>query len=488
MKLELCDMPAWKLREMVTEKEISLRDILDSVFKRVEEKEGELHCYLTVMREQAYEELKVVEERLKGGEDLPLAGIPVAIKDNMCTRGVETTCASKILKGFYPPYDATVVERIRKAGGIIIGKTNLDEFAMGSSTENSAFGPTRNPWNTETVPGGSSGGSSAAVIAGEAIMALGSDTGGSIRQPAALCGMVGLKPTYGLVSRYGLVAFASSLDQIGPLTKDVRDCALLLQVIAGKDPMDSTSLDVSLPDYLKACDRRDLSGVKVGLPREYFTDMLDKSVARVMEESKRVFERLGAKFVEISLPHTDYALPTYYIIAPAEASSNLARYDGVQYGLRFKGKTLREMYLETRTKGFGDEVKRRIMIGTYVLSAGYYDAFYLKALKVRRLIKEDFDRAFKEVDYILTPTSPTPAFRIGERADDPIMMYLSDIFTIPVNLAGICGISINAGFSDAGLPIGIQIIGRALDEAGILGVAAAFEAETDCHARRPYGG
>ncbi|MCD6362468.1 MAG: Asp-tRNA(Asn)/Glu-tRNA(Gln) amidotransferase subunit GatA [Synergistetes bacterium] len=481
-------MPTWKLREMVTEKEISLRDILDSVFKRVEEKEGELHCYLTVMREQAYEELKVVEERLKGGEDLPLAGIPVAIKDNMCTRGVETTCASKILKGFYPPYDATVVERIRKAGGIIIGKTNLDEFAMGSSTENSAFGPTRNPWNTETVPGGSSGGSSAAVIAGEAIMALGSDTGGSIRQPAALCGMVGLKPTYGLVSRYGLVAFASSLDQIGPLTKDVRDCALLLQVIAGKDPMDSTSLDVPLPDYLKACDRRDLSGVKIGLPREYFTDMLDKSVARVMEESKRVFGRLGAKFVEISLPHTDYALPTYYIIAPAEASSNLARYDGVQYGLRFKGKTLKEMYLETRTKGFGDEVKRRIMIGTYVLSAGYYDAFYLKALKVRRLIKEDFDRAFKEVDYILTPTSPTPAFRIGERADDPIMMYLSDIFTIPVNLAGICGISINAGFSDTGLPIGIQIIGRALDEAGILGVAAAFEAETDCHARRPYGG
>ncbi len=481
-------MPAWKLRKMVAKKEISLKDILDSVFRRIEEKEEELHCYLTIMKEQAYENLKDVEERLKRGEDLPLAGIPIAIKDNMCTRGVETTCASKILKGFYPPYDATVVERIKKAGGIIIGKANLDEFAMGSSTENSAFGPTRNPWNTETVPGGSSGGSSAAVIAGEAVMALGSDTGGSIRQPAALCGIVGLKPTYGLVSRYGLVAFASSLDQIGPLTKDVRDCALLLQVIAGKDPMDSTSLDVSLPNYIKACDRKDLSGVRIGLPREYFTDMLDRSVAKVMEESKKVFEKLGARFVEISLPHTDYALPTYYIIAPAEASSNLARYDGVQYGLRIKGKTLKEMYLETRTKGFGDEVKRRIMIGTYVLSAGYYDAFYLKALKVRRLIKEDFDKAFKEVDYILTPTSPTPAFKIGERADDPIMMYLSDIFTIPVNLAGICGISINAGFSDDGLPIGIQIIGRALDEPGILGVASAFEAETNCHARRPYGG
>ncbi len=481
-------MPAWKLRKMVAKKEISLKDMLDSVFERIDEKEEELHCYLTIMKEQAYESLKDVEERLKRGEDLPLAGIPIAIKDNMCTRGVETTCASKILKGFYPPYDATVVERIKEAGGIIIGKANLDEFAMGSSTENSAFGPTRNPWNTETVPGGSSGGSSAAVIAGEAVMALGSDTGGSIRQPAALCGIVGLKPTYGLVSRYGLVAFASSLDQIGPLTKDVRDCALLLQVIAGKDPMDSTSLDVSLPNYIKACDRKDLSGVRIGLPREYFTDMLDRSVAKVMEESKKVFEKLGARFVEISLPHTDYALPTYYIIAPAEASSNLARYDGVQYGLRIKGKTLKEMYLETRTKGFGDEVKRRIMIGTYVLSAGYYDAFYLKALKVRRLIKEDFDKAFKEVDYILTPTSPTPAFKIGERADDPIMMYLSDIFTIPVNLAGICGISINAGFSDDGLPIGIQIIGRALDEPGILGVASAFEAETNCHARKPYGG
>ncbi len=481
-------MPAWKLRKMVAKKEISLKDILDSVFRRIEEKEEELHCYLTIMKEQAYENLKDVEERLKRSEDLPLAGIPIAIKDNMCTRGVETTCASKILKGFCPPYDATVVERIKKAGGIIIGKANLDEFAMGSSTENSAFGPTRNPWNTETVPGGSSGGSSAAVIAGEAVMALGSDTGGSIRQPAALCGIVGLKPTYGLVSRYGLVAFASSLDQIGPLTKDVRDCALLLQVIAGKDPMDSTSLDVSLPDYIKACDKRDLRGIKIGLPKEYFTDMLDKSVERVMEESRKVFERLGAEFVEISLPHTDYALPTYYIIAPAEASSNLARYDGVQYGLRIKGKTLKEMYLETRTNGFGDEVKRRIMIGTYVLSAGYYDAFYLKALKVRRLIKEDFDEAFKKVDYILTPTSPTPAFKIGERADDPIMMYLSDIFTIPVNLAGICGISINAGFSDDGLPIGIQIIGRALDEPGILGVASAFEAETNCHARRPYGG
>lgn len=480
-------MPAWKLKEMMSKGEIEPEDILDSVFKRIDEVEEVLHSYLTILREEAYEQAKEVKRRLKEGADLPLGGIPVAIKDIMCTRGIETTCASKILKGFYPPYDATAVLRIKRAGGIIIGKTNLDEFAMGSSTENSAFGPTRNPWKVEAVPGGSSGGSASAVAAGETILALGSDTGGSVRQPAAFCGIVGLKPTYGMVSRYGLIAYASSLDQIGPMTKDVKDAALLLQVIAGKDEKDSTSVDIPLPNYLEACEAKDLKGIKIGIPKEYVSEALDKSVAKVIEEAKRVFEKLGASIVEISLPHTEYALPTYYIIAPAEASSNLARYDGVQYGLRLKGKSLREMYVETRTKGFGEEVKRRIMIGTYVLSAGYYDAFYLKALKVRRLVKRDFDEAFKEVDYILTPTSPTPAFRIGEKIDDPILMYLSDIFTVPVNLAGICAISVNGGFSPDGLPIGIQIMGRAFDEYGIIKVASLFEKETDCHSFRPYG-
>ncbi|MCS7232569.1 MAG: Asp-tRNA(Asn)/Glu-tRNA(Gln) amidotransferase subunit GatA [Synergistetes bacterium] len=472
---------------MIDKKEIIPEDILDSIFRRIDEVERDLHSYITILKEEAYDQAKIIRGRLEKGEDLPLGGIPIAIKDIICTKGVETTCASKILKGFYPPYDATVVNRVKKAGAIIIGKTNLDEFAMGSSTENSAFGPTRNPWCLERVPGGSSGGSAAAVAAGETILSLGSDTGGSVRQPASFCGIVGLKPTYGLVSRYGLIAYASSLDQIGPMTKDVKDCALLLQVIAGKDDMDSTSLNVSLPNYLDACEAGDLRGIKLGIPKEYISEALDPSVAKVVEEAKRAFERLGAKICEISLPHTEYALPTYYIIAPAEASSNLARYDGVQYGLRIKGESLREMYLETRTNGFGDEVKRRIMIGTYVLSAGYYDAFYLKALKVRRLVKMDFDEAFKVVDYILTPTSPTPAFRIGEKVEDPLLMYLSDIFTVPVNLAGIPAISINGGFSQEGLPIGIQIMGRALDEFGLLKVASAFERETELHAYRPYG-
>lgn len=480
-------MPAWKLKEMMDKGEITSENILDSVFKRIEEVEDSLNSYITVLKEEAYLQAKEVKERLKRGEELPLGGIPIAIKDIMCTKGIETTCASKILKGFYPPYDATAVERVKRAGAIIIGKTNLDEFAMGSSTENSAFGPTRNPWDRERVPGGSSGGSAAAVAAGETILALGSDTGGSVRQPAAFCGIVGLKPTYGLVSRYGLIAYASSLDQIGPMTKDVKDCALLLQVIAGKDERDSTSLNVSLPNYLEACKVKDLKGIKIGIPKEYLSEALDPSVAKVVEEAKGIFEKLGAKIFEISLPHTEYALPTYYIIAPAEASSNLARYDGVQYGLRIKGRSLREMYLETRTNGFGEEVKRRIMIGTYVLSAGYYDAFYLKALKVRRLVKMDFDEAFKKVDYILTPTSPTPAFKIGEKVEDPILMYLSDIFTVPVNLAGIPAISINGGFSQNGLPVGIQIIGKALDEFGLLKIASAFEAETGLHNQKPYG-
>lgn len=480
-------MPAWKLKELIRKGDISPEDILDSVFERIEEVERDLNSYITILKEEAYNQAKEIKARLQKGEDLPLGGIPIAIKDILCTKGIKTTCASKILKGFYPPYDATVVERVKRAGAIIIGKTNLDEFAMGSSTENSAFGPTRNPWDRERVPGGSSGGSAAAVAAGETILALGSDTGGSVRQPAAFCGIVGLKPTYGLVSRYGLIAYASSLDQIGPMTKDVRDCALLLQVIAGKDEKDSTSLKVDLPNYLEACRHHDLSGIKIGIPREYISESLDPSVAEVMENSKRVFEKLGATVKEISLPHTEYALPTYYIIAPAEASSNLARYDGVQYGLRVKGKSLRDMYLETRTKGFGDEVKRRIMIGTYVLSAGYYDAFYLKALKVRRLVKADFDEAFKEVDYILTPTSPTPAFKLGEKIEDPILMYLSDVFTVPVNLAGICAISINGGFSKENLPIGIQLIGRALDEFGLLKIASAFETETELQGCRPFG-
>jgi aspartyl-tRNA(Asn)/glutamyl-tRNA(Gln) amidotransferase subunit A len=410
-------------------------------------------------------------------------GIPLAIKDVICTKGVATTCGSRILEDFVPPYDATAVARLKAAGAILLGKTNMDEFAMGSSTENSAYFTTANPWDLERVPGGSSGGSAAAVAAGECLGALGSDTGGSVRQPASLCGIVGLKPTYGRVSRYGLVAFASSLDQIGVMTKDVTDAAMLLEAIAGHDPRDSTSLNVPVPDYAAGLEG-DLKGVRVGVPKEFLVEGMQPEVEAAVRAAVDTLVELGAEAREVSLPHTDHALPVYYLIAPAEASANLARYDGVRYGSRVDGGGLIETYKRTRGEGFGPEVKRRIMLGTYALSAGYYDAYYLKAQKVRTLIKGDFDAAFEQVDVVVAPTSPTTAFRIGEKADDPLQMYLSDIFTLSMNLAGICGLSLPCGFDGQDLPIGLQVMGPPLGEERVLRVAYAYEQATQWHARR----
>jgi len=414
-----------------------------------------------------------------------LEGIPVLIKDNICVKNEETTCSSKILKGFKPPYDATVVERLKNEGAILLGKANMDEFAFGSSCETSCYGPTRNPWDPNRIPGGSSGGSAAAVAADETILALGSDTGGSIRQPAALCGVVGMKPTYGRVSRFGLIAFASSLDQIGPIAKDVRDAALLMNVIAGHDPMDSTSAEIGVPDYTKSL-INDIKGIKIGIPKEYFIKGIDREVEKHVRDAIRLIESLGAEYEEISLPHTEFAISCYYIVAPSEASSNLARFDGVQYGHRSKmGRSIIEMYENTRSEGFGDEAKRRIILGTYSLSSGYYEAYYLKAMKVRTKIKEDFDNVFKKYDCIITPTSPTPAFKIGEKTEDPLSMYLSDMFTIPANLAGIPGISVPCGFSKGGLPIGLQILGKPFDEELLFRLAYTYEQNTEWHKRKP---
>ena len=409
----------------------------------------------------------------------------VAVKDNICVKGEPTTCASNILKDFKPPYDATVIKKLKKAGFLLIGKTNMDEFAFGSSCETSCYGPTRNPWDLKRIPGGSSGGSAALVAAGMVAMALGSDTGGSIRQPASLAGVVGMKPTYGRVSRYGLIAFASSLDQIGPITANVSDSARLLNVISGYDEMDSTSADMAVPDFTKAL-TKDIKKMKIGVPKEYFPEKgLDSEVAEAVERSKNTLNGLGAELVDISLPHTEYAVSCYYIIAPAEASSNLARFDGDEYGLRVSAENMIDMHIQTRTKGFGSEAKRRILLGTYSLSSGYYDAYYLKALKVRTLIKKDFVEAFKNCDVILTPTTPTPAFKIGEKKDDPLSMYLSDIFTISANLAGIPGISIPCGFTKKGLPIGLQFLAKAFDEEALFRIAYAFEQNTDFHKRKP---
>jgi aspartyl-tRNA(Asn)/glutamyl-tRNA(Gln) amidotransferase subunit A len=413
-----------------------------------------------------------------------LFGVPLAIKDNICTKGTLTTCSSKILSNFIPPYESTVTSRLIGQGYILIGKTNMDEFAMGSSTENSGFHVTRNPYDLERIPGGSSGGSAAAVAADECIAALGSDTGGSIRQPAAFCGVVGLKPTYGRVSRYGLVAFASSLDQIGTLTKTVKDSALLMNVISGHDPRDSTSAPVPVPDFTAAIGQ-DIKGIRLGVPKEYFIEGIEKEVELSVKGAIRKLEDLGAIPVEISLPHTGYAIATYYILATSEASSNLARYDGVKYGFRAEGKDLLDIYRNTRAQGFGAEIKRRIMLGTYALSSGYYEAYYKKAQQVRTLIKKDFERAFQEVDVIVTPTSPTVAFKVGEKSADPLQMYLSDIFTISVNLAGVPGISIPCGFTEKNLPIGLQLIGRHFDEESLLKVAYAYEQATEWHKRRP---
>ena len=415
--------------------------------------------------------------------------VPIALKDNLCTKNEEITCASRILKGFHSPYDAGAVERVKKSGGTILGIVNMDEFAFGSSCETSCYGPTFNPWNLQCVPGGSSGGSAAAVAADEAMWALGSDTGGSIRQPASFCGIVGLKPTYGRVSRYGLIAFASSLDQIGPLTKDVRDCALIMNIIAGYDERDSTSVNRAVPDYTKALEN-DVRGLKIGIPKEAFVKGLDPEVRRAVEDALELLKKQGATIKEVSLPHTPYAVATYYIVATAEASSNLARFDGVRYGLRklpsvTRKNALVDMYEETRAAGFGDEAKRRIMLGTYALSSGYYDAYYLRGQKARTLIKNDLDEVFKDCDVIATPTSPTVAFKVGEKISDPLSMYLSDIYTIPANLAGIPSISIPCGFSKSGLPIGLQLMGKAFDEEMLLRVSYTYEQNTEWHLRKP---
>ena len=452
---------------------------------RVEALDPQVKAFLTVTRETALAQAAAADARFAAGAPRgPLDGIPIALKDLVATRGIRTTCGSKILDGFAPPYDATVAARLADAGAVLLGKLNMDEFAMGSSTEHSAYGPTRNPWDLGRVPGGSSGGSAAAVAAEMAVTTLGSDTGGSIRQPAAFCGVVGLKPTYGRVSRYGLVAFASSLDQIGPFARDVEDTAAILQVIAGADPLDSTAVEVPVPDYVAAL-AGGVDGLRVGIPREYFVEGLDPEVERAVQAAIEVLRARGARTQPISLPHTEYGLAAYYLIAPAEASSNLARYDGVKYGLRVPGaRDLIDMYGQTRAAGFGAEVKRRIMLGAYALSAGYYDAYYGKAQRVRTLVRRDFQQAFEQVDVIVAPTTPTVAFKLGER-EDPLAMYLNDVFTIPVNLAGLPGISVPGGFTAGGLPIGLQLIGRAFDEATLLRVGHAFQQATDWHTRRP---
>ncbi|KPK88440.1 MAG: glutamyl-tRNA amidotransferase [Deltaproteobacteria bacterium SM23_61] len=483
--MKLYEMTAHQLHDLLARREVTSREITESVLKRIEDVEGRIHAFLTLTPEMALEQASAADARIQKGDQEALTGIPLAIKDVICTRGVRTTCGSHILDNFIPPYDATVTEKLRAAGAVFVGKTNMDEFAMGSSTENSYFGPSRNPWSLERIPGGSSGGSAAAVAADECIVSLGSDTGGSIRQPAACCGVVGMKPTYGRVSRYGLVAFASSLDQIGPFSRDVRDTALVLNVIAGHEPRDSTSVDLPVPDYTHAL-VDDVRGMVLGVPRETSAEGIDPQVAQSVEEAIAVLKKMGARIVEVSLPHSSYALAVYYIIAPCEASSNLARYDGVKYGFRAGGtQDLLDMYQETRWQGFGAEVKRRIMLGTYALSAGYYDAYYLKASRVRTLIRRDFEAAFEKCEAILLPTAPTPAFKIGEKVDDPLQMYLSDILTIPCNLAGLPGLSLPCGFSQEGLPIGLQILGNLFQEEKILRVAYAFEKNTEHHRRKP---
>lgn len=481
-KLTLCE-----LQRKFTAGEVTATEIVRAYFLRIGQVEPKVKAYVTTQKEQAIVQAAALDESLKGWRKTqPMMGMPLAIKDNLCTEGVTTTCSSRMLQNFVPPYDATVIAKLRAQGYLLLGKTNLDEFAMGSSTENSAFGPSRNPWNLQCVPGGSSGGSAAAVAADECVAALGSDTGGSIRQPAAFCGVVGLKPTYGRVSRYGLIAFASSLDQIGPITKDVADAAFLLGVIAGHDPMDSTSADVPVPDYMKALKKKDLKKLKVGIPAEFFAEGLDPEVEQAVRAAIEELKSLGGEIKEIQLPRTDAAVAVYYVIATAEASSNLARFDGVKFGFRAKDtKDLLDLYTKTRQEGFGPEVKRRIMLGTYALSSGYYDAYYGKAQAVRTLIRQDFDAAFKEVDLIVTPVTPTPAFKLGEKSEDPLQMYLSDIFTISVNLAGLPAIALPCGFSKAGLPIGVQLIGRAFQEDTLLRAAHAYEQSTQWRTKKP---
>lgn len=479
-------MEIWKkslkeLSELIKSKELKPSEVVEVFIERKNQVEDKVKAYVTVTDEIAIEDAKKKDEEILKLEDIPaLFGLPIAIKDNISTKGIRTTCSSRMLENFVPVYDATVIERLKQNGYIITGKTNLDEFAMGSSTENSAFFTTRNPWDLDRVPGGSSGGSAAAVAAGMVPASLGSDTGGSIRQPAAFCGVVGLKPTYGRVSRYGLVAFASSLDQIGPITRTVEDAALLMNIIAGKDKKDSTSKDIQVPNYLDFIGK-DIKGLKIGIPKEFFPSDLDSDIKQIIMDNAKKLQQEGAILEEISLPYTQYAIETYYIIAPSEASSNLARFDGVRYGYRASTYTdLEEMYSKTRDEGFGPEVKRRIMIGTYVLSSGYYDAYYLKAQKVRTLIYQDFIKAFEKVDVILTPTTPDVAFKVGEKSSDPIQMYLSDIFTVSINLATVPAISVPCGFKD-GLPVGLQIIGKPFDEGTIIKVADKVEKINQIH-------
>jgi aspartyl-tRNA(Asn)/glutamyl-tRNA(Gln) amidotransferase subunit A len=482
--MEIFDLTIHELHQKLKAKELSSVEATRAMLARIESVDDRVNAYITVTSAEALEAAEAADRRIAAGLMAPLTGIPIGLKDIFVTKGIRTTCGSRMLENFIPPYDGTAVVRLKEQGGVIVGKLNQDEFAMGSSTESSYFGATNNPWDLGCTPGGSSGGSAAAIAAREATATLGTDTGGSIRQPASHCGCVGLKPTYGRVSRYGVIAYASSLDQVGPLTRDVTDAAIMLEAVAGYDPLDSTSVNTPVPDYVAALGAS-VKGLKIGLPEQYFIAGLDPDVKRAMDEAIALYESLGAEIMEVSLPHTEYAVATYYLIATAEASSNLARYDGVRFGHRSESaRNLSEMYARSRAEGFGPEVKRRIMLGTYALSSGYYDAYYLKAQKVRTLIQQDFLKVFQEVDLLLTPVAPTPPFRIGEKMADPLQMYLSDIFTIPVNLAGTCAMSIPAGFCRAGLPIGLQLIGKPFGEESILSAAYAFERETDWHRRR----
>ena len=475
-----------ELHRQLVSKERSAVEIARDTLDQIEAVEPKVKAFLSVTPDEALATAKAVDDKIAAGETIGmLEGIPLAVKDNMCTKGIKTTCASQILANFVPPYESTVTQKLKDAGAVLVGKTNLDEFAMGGSTENSSFQITANPWDLERVPGGSSGGSAAAVAAGECVVSLGSDTGGSIRQPASLCGVVGLKPTYGLVSRFGLVAFGSSLDQIGPFSRTVEDSAILLKEIAGHDPNDSTSLKVDIPDYTQYLQPELKKGLKIGIITETFGEGLDPVVAETVKQAIAKLEELGAEVREISCPRFRYGIAAYYIIAPSEASANLARYDAVKYGSRQESDNLLEMYTKTRAAGFGSEVKRRIMIGTYALSAGYYDAYYLKAQKVRTLIKQDFERAFEEVDVLVAPTAPTTAFKAGDKTTDPLSMYLLDLMTIPVNLAGLPGMSIPCGFDRSGLPIGLQLIGNVLREDVLFHVAHAYERATQWHEKQP---
>ncbi len=474
--MEVLDKSIFELHNMLKNREITSQELTNKFLEKIKNLNKEINAYITICEDIAIEQSKKADEKIKNGNISYLTGIPLSIKDLICTKGIKTTCGSKMLNNYIPTYNATVYEKLLEQNIVTLGKVNMDEFAMGSSNETSYFGPVRNPHDLERVPGGSSGGSAASVAANMCAASLGSDTGGSIRQPASFCGVVGLKPTYGRVSRYGLVAFASSLDQIGPITKNVEDCAILLQAISGYDEKDSTSVNIEVPDYLKDLKKESLKGLKIGVPKEYFIAGINEEVEKCIKQTLNILEKEGAEIIEISLPHTEYAVATYYIIAPAEASSNLARYDGVKFGYRAENyEDLLDMYKKTRAEGFGDEVKRRIMIGTYALSSGYYDAYYLKAAKVRNLIKQDFQNAFNVVDVIMCPVSPTTAFKIGEKIDNPLDMYLNDIFTIPVNLAGLPGLSLPAGKDSNNLPIGLQIIGNYFQEKKLLNIAYNVE-------------